>query len=77
MMKVEVIVHLKAKNSRIVKGPLGVFHVYITEPPLSGRANQAVRGALAEHFNVAKSLVELKSGRKSKNKIFNIWNRQP
>jgi len=71
-MKVSVIVHPNAKNPRIEKDLLGEFHVYVHEPPLEGKANHAVREALAEYFHTKKGNVIVLSGEKSKHKVFDI-----
>jgi hypothetical protein len=51
---------------------LGTLHVYVSEPPLDGRANRAVIESLAKHFDTKKNKVLLISGEKSKNKVFEI-----
>lgn len=71
-MNIQVITHPNAKNPRVVEDKLGILHVYVSEPPLEGRANQAVIESLAKHFNVKKNQVFLVSGDKNKNKIFQI-----
>ncbi len=71
-MKITVIAHPNAKRPRIEKDLLGTLHVYVNAPPLEGKANRAVEEALAKHFNVKISQIELISGHKSKNKTFEI-----
>jgi len=71
-MKVTIIAHPNAKNPRVETDLLGTLHVYVNQPPLEGRANAAVRDALAEHLGVKKSKVLMVSGEKSKLKIFEI-----
>jgi len=46
--------------------------VAIKEPPIQGKANAAIIKALAAHFNIPPSAVQLISGFSSKQKIFNI-----
>lgn len=46
--------------------------VSVREPPVGGRANEAIERALASHFGVAKSAVRLVSGFSSRMKIFDI-----
>lgn len=48
------------------------FTVSVTEAPVKGRANAAIRKALAKYFNVASSQVLLVSGLSSRQKIFEI-----
>lgn len=71
-MKVNIIAHPNAKKPRIEKDLLGTIHVYVHEPPLEGKANNAIREALTKYFKVKKSSVMLISGEKSKNKLFEI-----
>ena len=71
-MKVSIIAHPNSKKPRIEKDLLGTLHVYVSEPPLDGRANNAVRSSLAEYFKAGKNHVILMSGEKSKNKVFEI-----
>lgn len=71
-MKVTVIAHPNSKNPRVEKDLLGQVHVYVSEPPLEGKANNAARSALAKYFEVKRSDVILISGEKSKNKVFEI-----
>lgn len=71
-MKVLVIAHPNSKKPRIEKDLLATLHIYVREPPLEGKANQAVIEALAEYFKVKKSAVVLSLGQKSKNKVFEI-----
>ncbi|RJR23778.1 DUF167 domain-containing protein [Candidatus Microgenomates bacterium] len=71
-VKVAIITHPNSKKPRTEKDLLGSLHVYVSEPPLEGKANQAVIKSLAEYFKVKKNQVRLLSGEKSKNKIVEI-----
>lgn len=71
-MKISIIAHPNTKRPRVEKDLLGTLHVYVSEPPLEGRANNAVANALAKYFGVKRSEVILISGEKSKNKLFEI-----
>lgn len=48
------------------------FVVAVKEPPIEGRANDAVRKALAYYFGVAPSRIRLVAGVASRNKIFEM-----
>ena len=48
------------------------YTVSVKEPPVEGRANDAVVMTLAEHFDVSRSQVTLLSGSTSKIKTFEI-----
>lgn len=50
------------------------YKVSIKEPPVGGRANEAIVKVLAKYFDVAPSLVRLVSGASSKRKVFEITN---
>lgn len=71
-MKIEIIAHPNAKKPKIEKDLLGTIHVYVSAPPLEGKANMAVVEALSIYFNVKRNCVQLISGEKSKIKIFEI-----
>lgn len=71
-MKISVVAHPNSKKPRIEKDLLGTFHVYVSQPPLEGKANHAIIESLAKYFNVKKSSVRILSGEKSKIKLFEI-----
>lgn len=71
-MKVSIIAHPNSKKPRIEKDLLDTMHVYVSAPPLEGKANNAVIEALAKYFSVKKSQVLLLKGERSKVKIFEI-----
>lgn len=55
-----------------IKDGLDIYKVSVKEPPVSGKANEAVVRVLAEYFEVSKSQVTLVRGGSAKNKIFEI-----
>jgi len=71
-MFITIFAHTNSKKPRIEKDLLGDLHVYVNQPPLEGKANRAIAEALAEHFKVSKSQVQLVRGEKSKMKKFLI-----
>lgn len=71
-MKIEIIAHPNSKKPRIEKDLIGALHVFVNEPPLNGRANQAIISSLAKYFTVKRSQVFIISGEKSKFKIAEI-----
>ena len=82
-MRIFVKVKTRAKEERVEKfdppSPKGFeragephFEVSITEPPVGGRANEAVLRALAEYFDVSKSQTKIVSGFTSRQKIVEI-----
>jgi uncharacterized protein (TIGR00251 family) len=50
------------------------FKVWVKEPPLQGKANEAIIKVLADYFKVSKSQVKLISGSATKQKVFEIEN---
>ncbi len=71
-MKITVFAHPNAKSPRIEKDLLNTLHVYVSQPPLEGKANRAIIEALAKYFHTKKGNVILLSGEKSKNKLFEV-----
>lgn len=71
-MELKIIVHPNSKKPRVEKDLLGTLNVYVSQPPLQGRANEAVIEALAGYLKTAKSRVKLIRGAKSKQKVFEI-----
>jgi uncharacterized protein YggU (UPF0235/DUF167 family) len=71
-VKISIIAHPNSKKPRIEKDLFDTLHVYVSEPPLEGKANNAIRESLAGYFNVKKSAILIVSGEKSKNKIFEV-----
>lgn len=72
MKKLKVLVHPNSKHPRIEIDMLEMTHIYVAEPPLEGRANEAVLLALSTHLKVRKNDIFLVSGHKSKIKHFEI-----
>lgn len=48
------------------------FEIFVREPAIEGKANLAVIKLLAKEFDVSKSRVSLKTGTKSRFKVFEI-----
>ena len=71
-MKIFVTAKTNAKLEKIERLDKTHYKVAVTASPIDGKANQALIKVLAKHFGVAKSLVELKSGETSKQKVFEI-----
>lgn len=69
-MRVQVVVHPKAKHPKTVKTAEGVLHIYVSAVPEDGKANEAVRAAVARYFAVGVSRVVLVRGTKSRHKEF-------
>lgn len=68
-MKLSVIVKTNARKNEVVRVDDSTFRVAVTASPIEGKANKAVIELLAEHFDVPRSHVEIKSGHQSSKKI--------
>ncbi len=71
-MKIFVKVKPRAKIERVEKVDERNFTVFVKEPPIKGRANQAVTKVLADYFKVPSSKVKIISGHTSKQKLIEI-----
>jgi uncharacterized protein (TIGR00251 family) len=68
-------ISVKAKPSRkeaIEQIDAVHFVVRVKEPPVEGRANEAIVATLAKHFGVPRKDVRIVSGRTSRQKIIEI-----
>ena len=70
-MKFEVKVFPGAKKNLFKEEGAGM-KVYLTAPPVDGKANAALVDFLAEHYGVRTSRIEIIKGLKSRNKVINI-----
>lgn len=48
------------------------YVVSVKEPPVKGKANEAIRNALAVYFKTGSSCVKIISGYSSRNKVIEI-----
>ena len=69
ILQVKVITRAK-KNA--VKKEGEVLKVYLTAPPVQGKANKALIGLLSEYFGVKKSNVRILRGEKSSRKVLEV-----
>ena len=76
-MLLEVKVITGASKNEVIKLSNNSFRVKITTSPQKGKANKALIKLLADYFNISKSLIKIKSGEKSKNKIIKIQSPLP
>ncbi|MBF0123125.1 MAG: DUF167 domain-containing protein [Candidatus Omnitrophica bacterium] len=59
-------------RKNLYKEENGTVKIYLTAPPVEGRANEALCDFLAEHFDVRVSCIGIIKGLKSRNKVINI-----
>jgi len=71
-----MIIHVKAKpdgyEDRVEKTKEAHFTVETREPPIRGRANQAIIRLLGEYFKIPAFKIRLIKGAREKSKIFEI-----
>ncbi|MEI6438232.1 MAG: DUF167 domain-containing protein [Candidatus Omnitrophota bacterium] len=70
-MTLEIKVFPGAKKE-LYKADGASVKVYLTVPPIDGRANAALIKFLCRHFSVRASSIEIIKGLKSRNKVINI-----
>lgn len=71
-MKIFVKAKPGAKISKIVQKDSLHFEVWVKEKPEGGKANEALRQALADYFDCPQSKITLLKGGSSRNKVFGI-----
>jgi len=72
MIKIFVKTKPLSREEKVQKIDEKYFKVSVKEPPVSGRANEAVRRAIAKYFDVAPSRVKIVSGHTSRQKVLEI-----
>ena len=71
-MKIFVKAKPNARENSIVKTGETEFNVSVKEPPVGGKANEAIIKFLADYFKIPKSQVKITSGFASRNKTITI-----
>ncbi len=72
LMRVNVKVTPNAKQEKVKKeGEL--LKVYTTAKAIDGKANESVKGILANYLNIKKRQIEVTRGLKSRNKSITIY----
>ena len=72
-MKIQVKVKAGARENRVSFDKENSLYTVSTKvQPIEGKANEAVVKLLSEHLKVAKSEIKLKTGARSKIKIFEL-----
>ena len=65
----------KASQNKVEHIDENSLKVYVIACPVQGKANKALIEVLAKHFNIAKSLITIEKGHKSKEKVIRIESR--
>lgn len=71
-MKISVKAKPGSREEKVEKIDENNFVVSVREPPEKGKANEAIRNALAVYFKTASARVKIISGYSSRNKIIEI-----
>lgn len=71
-MKIFVKAKPNSKHEKIEKIDETNYVVSVKEPPIKGKANEAIKNALAVYFKTGSSCVKIISGFSSRNKIIEI-----
>lgn len=71
-MKIFVKAKPNSKEEKVEKIDDSNYIVSVKEPPVKGKANEAIKNALAIYFKLASSRVKIVSGYSSRNKIIEI-----
>jgi len=73
-MKISVKAKPNSREGKVEKIDDLNYIVSVKEPPIKGKANEAIRNAIAVYFKIASSRVKIISGYSSRNKIIEIIN---
>lgn len=71
-MKISVKAKPNSREEKVERIDENNFVVSVKEKPEKGKANEAIRNALAVYFKVASSRVKIVSGHTSRNKIVEV-----
>lgn len=70
-MRLNIRVIPNAKQNKLVKEE-NRYKIYLTSPPVEGKANKALVDFLSEHFKVKKNKIKIVKGLKSRDKLVEI-----
>jgi len=73
-MKINVKAKPSSREEKVEKIDDSNYVVSVKEPPVKGKANEAIRNALAVYFKTGSSCVKIVSGYTSRNKVIEIIN---
>ena len=71
-MRLTILAKPKKKQEKVVQITPDTYAVSVKEPPVDGRANDAIIKSLAKYFSISPSQISLISGHSSKIKIFDV-----
>ena len=71
-MRLTIIAKPKKKQEKVVQIDLNTYAISVKEPPVDGRANEAIIKSLAKYFSISPSEITLVSGHTAKIKVFEV-----
>lgn len=71
-MRLTIIAKPKKKIEKVVQISQDTYAVSVKEPPIDGRANEAIIRALAKYFSISPSQITLISGHTGKIKTIEV-----
>lgn len=71
-MRITVLAKTKSREEKIEKVDEWTYRVWVKEPPVKGRANDAIIAILADYFNTISLNIRIISGLSAKTKIIEI-----
>ncbi len=71
-MKIFVKAKPNSKEENVERIDENNYIVSVKEPPVKGKANEAIKNALAVYFKTASSRIKIISGYSSRNKIIEV-----
>jgi hypothetical protein len=71
-MKINVKAKPNSKEEKIEKINETDYVIFVKEPPEKGKANEAIRNALAIYFKISSARVKIVAGYSSRSKIIEI-----
>jgi len=71
-MRINIKAKPNSKQEKVEKIDEKNFVVYVKEPPEKGKANEAIRNALAVYFKIASSRIKIVAGYSSRNKLIDV-----
>lgn len=70
--RLEIRVKPNAKISTLEEQPDGSWVAKVKAPPIEGRANEALRILVSEHFGIRRSQITIRAGAASRLKLLEI-----
>jgi uncharacterized protein (TIGR00251 family) len=71
-MRIYIKVIPRSSRNLVEKISEGEYRVHLNAPPVDGKANEALVKLLAEHFDVAKSVISIVGGKSTRRKMVDV-----